>query len=119
MSLMFVAYVVVTVATILINVWAAAADFAKAKFVLANSAELGISTSWLPPLAVLKAAGAVGLLGGLLGFRPIGIAAAIGLVLFFLGAVILHVRARVFHNMLYPAGFLALAIASLVLTPGL
>ncbi|MET0233401.1 MAG: DoxX family protein [Kibdelosporangium sp.] len=114
---MSVAYLVVTSVTILINAWAAAADFAKAKFVLANSAELGISTSWLPPLAVLKAAGAIGLLAGLLGFRAIGIAAAIGLALFFLGAVLLHFRARVFHNMAYPAGFLALAVASLALSP--
>jgi hypothetical protein len=113
---MSVAYVVVTVVTILVNAWAAFADFAKAKFVLANSAELGISQSCLPPLAVLKLAGAAGLIGGLLGFRPIGIAAAIGLVLFFLGAVILHVRARIFHNMAYPGGFLALAVASLALT---
>jgi hypothetical protein len=112
---MSVVYVVVTVVTILVNVWAAVSDFAGAKFVLANSAELGISRSWLLPLGLLKVAGAVGLLGGLLGFRSIGIAAAIGLVLFFLGAVVLHVRARVFHNMVYPAGFLALAIASLAL----
>lgn len=112
---MSVAYVVVTVVAILGNVWAAVSDFARAKFVLANSAELGISRSWLLPLGLLKVAGAVGLLGGLLGFRSIGIAAAIGLVLFFLGAVVLHVRARVFHNMVYPAGFLALAIASLAL----
>jgi hypothetical protein len=112
---MSVAYVVVTVVTIIANAWAAFADFVRAKFVLANSAELGISPFWLPPLAVLKVAGAVGLLLGLLGFRAIGIAAAIGLVLFFLGAVVLHVRARVFHNMVYPMGFLALAIASLAL----
>jgi hypothetical protein len=112
---MFVAYVVVTVVTILANAWAAAADFARAKFVLANSAELGVPSSWLLPLGVLKVAGAVGLLGGLMGFRAIGIAAAIGLVLFFLGAVALHFRARVLHNMVYPAGYLALAIASLIL----
>jgi hypothetical protein len=116
---MSVAYVVVTVVTILANAWAAYADFARAKFVLANSSELGISSFWLQPLAVLKLAGAVGLLLGLLGFRAIGIAAAIGLVLFFLGAVVLHIRARVFHNIVYPAGYLVLAIASLVLALGL
>jgi hypothetical protein len=115
---MSVAYVVVTVVTILANAWAAAADFARAKFVLANSAELGISSSWLPPLGALKVAGAVGLLLGLLGYRAIGIAAAIGLVLFFLGAVVLHFRARVFHNMVFPAGYFVLAIASLVLALG-
>jgi hypothetical protein len=61
------------------------------------------------PLAILKSAGAAGLLLGLLGVRPLGVAAAIGLVLFFIGA---HVRAGVFHNIAFPAAFFALAIAS-------
>ncbi|MER5646047.1 DoxX family protein [Streptosporangium sp. NPDC002524] len=112
---MFVAYVVVTLVTIAVNVWAAVADFSRAGFVLANSAELGISRSWLPPLATLKAAGAAGLLLGLLGVRFIGVAAAAGLALFFAGAVAAHVRARVFHNMAFPGGFLLLAVASLAL----
>lgn len=112
---MFVAYVVITVVTIAVNAWAALADFSRARFVLANSAELGIPRSWIPPLATLKAAGAAGLLLGLLGVRFIGVAAAIGLVLFFVGAVVVHVRARVFHNIAFPGGFLVLAVASLVL----
>lgn len=112
---MFSAYVVVTVMTIAANAWAAAADFSRAGFVLANSGELGISPSWIPLLGALKAAGAAGLLLGLLGARPIGVAAAAGLVLFFAGAVTVHVRARVFHNIAAPGGFLVLAIASLVL----
>ncbi|WP_436760983.1 DoxX family protein [Streptosporangium sp. V21-05] len=112
---MFVAYVVVTLVTIAVNVWAAVADFSRAGFVLANSAELGIPRSWLPPLATLKAAGAAGLLLGLLGVRFIGVAAAVGLTLFFAGAVAAHVRARVFHNMAFPGGFLLLAVASLAL----
>ncbi|GAA3008346.1 hypothetical protein GCM10017559_33340 [Streptosporangium longisporum] len=66
-------------------------------------------------LATLKAAGAVGLLLGLLGVRPVGVAAAAGLCLFFVGAVVVHVRARVFHNIAFPGVYLALAVASLVL----
>ncbi|WP_406016383.1 DoxX family protein [Streptomyces sp. NBC_00984] len=53
-------------------------------------------------LASLKAAGAVGLAVGLLGFRVIGIAAAIGLVLFFVGAMAAHFRARVFTILPFP-----------------
>jgi hypothetical protein len=49
---------------------------------------------------------------GLLGVRPLGVAAAIGLVLFCIGALSAHVRARVFHNIAFPAAFFALAIAS-------
>ncbi len=47
--------------------------------------------------------------------RPLGIAAAIGLVLFFAGALVTHVRARVFHNIAAPATFFALAAASAAL----
>jgi hypothetical protein len=112
----FTAYVVVTVLTITANAAAATADFARARVVLANAAELGISARrWLPLLGALKAAGALGLLVGLLGMRPIGIAAASGLVLFFIGAITAHIRAHVYLKIVYPGAYLALAIASLVL----
>lgn len=112
---MFIAYVAVTAITIVINAGAAIADFAGAKFVLANTAELGISPVWLPLLGTLKAAGAAGLLLGLSGVRFIGIAAAIGLVLFFIGAIAVHLRARVYHNIASPGGFFMLATVSLAL----
>ena len=115
---MFVAYVVATIITIIANSAAAVADLSRAPFVLANSAEVGVPPSWLPLLAALKAAGAAGLLIGLLGFRYLGIAAAIGLVLFFTGALIVHVRARVFYNLAFPGTFWLLATASLVLAIG-
>jgi DoxX-like family len=105
--------VVVLIVTIVANLGIALADFASAKFVLKNSAEVGISKKWLPILGALKAAG-VGLLLGLLGVRSIGIAAALGLVAFFIRAVATHVRARVFYNIGFPIAYLALAIASLV-----
>lgn len=97
------------------NACAAAADFARARFVLANSAEVGVPESWLPLLGALKAAGAAGLLIGLLVFRPVGIAAAIGLVLFFAGAIVAHIRARVLHNLAFPGFYLGLAVGSLLL----
>ncbi|MGW1892382.1 DoxX family protein [Streptomyces sp. NPDC002004] len=112
---MFIAYAVVTVITIAANSFEAVANLARAKFVLANSAEVGVPPSWLPLLGTLKAAGAAGLLLGLLGVRLVGAAAAIGLVLFYVGAMAAHIRARVFYNIAFPGTFLALAIASLVL----
>jgi hypothetical protein len=112
---MFITYVVITVITIVANAGAAFADFSRARFVLANSAEVGLPRSWLPLLATLKAAGAAGLLLGLLGVRFIGIAAAIGLFLFFIGAIAAHFRAHVLHNIAFPGGYFMLAIASLVL----
>jgi hypothetical protein len=113
---MFTAYVIVTAATIAANAFAAVADLAPARFVLATMGEVGVPRSWLPPLAYLKAAAALGLLIGLLGVRPLGLAAAVGLVLFFTGALATHVRARVFHNIAVPATFFALALATTALT---
>jgi DoxX-like family len=115
MSTVHTAYIAVTVLTICANATIAVADLVGARFVLANAAEVGVPRAWLPYLAALKAAGAAGLLLGLLGIRPLGIAAAVGLVLFFLGALGAHLRARVFHNLAFPAAFLALAAASLAL----
>ena len=72
-------------------------------------------TDWLAPLEVLKRAGAAGPLLGLLGLRYLGTAAAIGLTIFFAGALATHVRARVFHNIAFPGAFFALATADTVL----
>jgi DoxX-like family len=108
---MHTAYVVVTVLAALANAWAALVDFARAKFVLATSARLGLPESWLVPLGLAKAAGAAGLVLGLLGVPLIGTVAAAGLVLFFVGAVLAHLRAR-YYAMAPPVAFLALAAAA-------
>jgi hypothetical protein len=113
---MFIAYVVVSVITAAANLSIAVADFLQVRYVLDNMAEVGVPRSWLPVLATLKAAGAVGLLMGIAGVRVIGVAAAAGLVLFFVGAIATHVVTRVYHNIAVPGGFLALAVASLALS---
>ena len=56
-----------------------------------------------------------GLLLGLLGVRALGVAAAIGLVLFFAGALASHMRAHAFHNIAVPGTYSALAISSMAL----
>ena len=112
---MFAGYLLIVAVTVAANVWAATADLVPARFVLGTMTEVGVPRSWLAPLGVLKYAGAAGLLIGLLGVWPLGLAAAAGLVLFFTGALIAHVRARVFHNIAVPAVFLALAAASTAL----
>jgi hypothetical protein len=111
----FATYVIITVVTIVANAWAAGADLARPKWLLANMDEVSVPRSWLTRLAALKAAGAAGLLLGLLGVRPLGIAAAVGLVLFFVGALITHVRARAFHNIAFPGAYFAMATASAAL----
>ncbi|HYB34676.1 MAG TPA: DoxX family protein [Mycobacterium sp.] len=109
------AYVIVIVTTAILTAAVAVADYISARFVLANSAKVGVPRSWLPTLGTLKLAAAVGLIVGLIGLPAIGIAAAAGLVLFFVGAVVTHIRARVLYNIAFPGGFLVLAIASLAL----
>ena len=64
-------------------------------------------------LGTLKAAGAIGLLVGI-AVPQIGIAAAVGLVLFFVAAIITHLRAHDYSFGLAVV-FLLLAVAALVL----
>jgi hypothetical protein len=112
----FTAYVVVTVVAVVANGFAATADFLRAGFVLDTSAGVGVPESWLTNLGLLKAAGAAGLLLGLLGVPMIGPAAAAGLVLFFVGALVAHLRARDFSASLgFPLAYLLVAAAALVL----
>jgi hypothetical protein len=106
---------VVTVITAVVTAAIAIPDFIPAGFVLANSAKVHVPRSWLPTLGILKLAGAAGLLVGLVGPPAIGVAAATGLVLYFIGAVIAHLRARVLYNIAFPGAYLGLSAASLVL----
>jgi hypothetical protein len=81
--------------------------------VLKAMAKAGVPESRLPMLGTLKAAGAVGLLVGL-GVPWIGTAAAVGTILYFVGAIITHLRARDYA--LAPASaFGLLAVAALAL----
>jgi DoxX-like protein len=112
---MHTAYVVVTLLAVVANVAAALADVARAEFVLANSGSVGVPVSWLVPLGLVKAAGAAGLVLGLLGVPLIGAVAAAGLVLFFVGAVLTHLRARN-YALGFPGAYLALAVGAFVLS---
>ncbi len=108
---MVTAYVVVTVLAAAANIFAATADFLRPQWLLANMTGVGVPRSWLFPLAALKAAGALGLLVGL-GVPLLGVVAAVGLVLFFVGAIITHLRAH-WCSFTQPATFLLLAVGSL------
>ncbi len=116
---MTTALVAVTVTTAVITAAIAIADFIPARFVLANSAEVGVPRSWLPALGAAKLAGALGLVAGLLApprfGAPLGLAAAAGLVLFFVGALVTHLRARVLYNIAFPGAYLCMSAATLAL----
>ncbi len=113
MSLPTVHLVIVTI-TAVITIAIAIADLIPARFVLANSAQVGVPRSWLPLLGGLKLAGGTGLIIGLAGVPMIGVAAAAGLVAFFIGAVVTHVRAGVLNNIGFPGLYLMLSTASLM-----
>ena len=65
-------------------------------------------------LSVAEIAGSAGLVAGLF-WWPIGVAAAVGVVLYFLGAVGAHLRVKDTANLIAPAVILVAAVAALVL----
>jgi uncharacterized membrane protein YphA (DoxX/SURF4 family) len=76
---------------------------------------VGVRDSQLPVLATLEILGALGLLVGIW-IVPIGVAAAACLTLYFLGALIAHLRAKgPLKEMLPPVVLLLLALATTVL----
>ncbi|SED02555.1 DoxX family protein [Streptomyces sp. TLI_105] len=106
---MFIAYVVVAGLLALASAGSAFMTFTKNPQVVGSMAKVGVAEGALPWLATAKAAGALGLLAGL--FVPLlGQAAAVGLVLYFAGAVISHLRVKDFE--LAPAAVLALIAAT-------
>lgn len=114
---MHTAYLVLAWITVGLNVSIAVADYLRAPFVLANSAEVHVPEPWLPGLATLKLAGGVGVaLGVIAGVPALTLAAALGIVLFFIGAMTFHARAKVFYNIAFPGMFLGTAAATVVLS---
>ncbi|MFC7549275.1 DoxX family protein [Plantactinospora sp. GCM10030261] len=107
-------YTVVIVATALWVGFSAFAVFIRAPWVVQPLADYGVPRSWWPWLGAAKAAGAVGLLVGLV-VPVIGILAGVGLVLYFIGAVITIIRARAYSHIPFPLLYLAPVVGSLTL----
>ena len=111
------ASVAVTLIAVAANGFSGIAALLHFRPILPGMAKAGVPESWLTfPIGTLKTAGALGLAAGLV-FRPLGIAAAIGLVLFFVCAIYTHIRASDYGPQFGLAnGFLALNVGALVLT---
>lgn len=108
---MSTAFVIVSVLAATALIFSATVDFIRYEKVLTNMARAGVPESWLTMLGVLKAAGAAGLLIGL--WVPVvGTAAALGVIAFFIGAIVTHIRAR-WYSFTYPSVYLVLAVGSL------
>ena len=86
------------------------AKLAKADQVVENLTRAGVPLSMYPFLAVVELAGAIGLVWGIW-WTPIGIAAAIGVVLYFAGAVVFHLRAK--DTAIVPPAVLGLIAAAI------
>ncbi|MFJ9941211.1 DoxX family protein [Streptomyces erythrochromogenes] len=106
---MFIAYAVVGCLLALALAASAAFTLQRNDQIVASMQKVRVPDSWLPRLATLKAAGAMGLVAGLW-VTPLGVAAAAGVTLYFIGAVISHVRVKDYE--LAPAAVLALVAAA-------
>ena len=108
------AYFGVSVLTVVAVGISAAAFFRPPEAILESMAEVDVKESWLPMLGILKAAGALGLLIGIgVPVPSIGTAAAVGLVVYFVGAAIVHLRAGD-YSVSGQHVYLLLAMATLV-----
>ena len=111
---MSIAYVVVAVVYGLAVVATGTAKIRRVERVVAGLTGAGVPSSWFVPLGLLNLAGALGLWLGI-AWRPLGIAAATGLVLYFAGAVIAHLRVKDVKGMPMPAMLSAFAAVTLLL----
>ncbi len=105
------------VVTILAAVWvgySAASLLLREKRIVQYLADYGVPRSWWPWLGTAKAAGAAGLLAGLL-VPVIGVLAGICLLLYFAGAAVTVARARRYSHIPYPLMYMAPVACALVL----
>jgi uncharacterized membrane protein YphA (DoxX/SURF4 family) len=111
---MNVAYIVVAALLSVLLVFSASGKLTKNEKQIESLSKAGVPLKMLPPLAALEIAGAIGLVIGIF-YAPLGIAAAIGVVLYFVGAIIAHIRSNDVKGISGPAPVLVFAAATLVL----
>jgi len=108
------AYLITTLTAVAANGFSGIAALLHFQPIMPGMVKAGVPVSWLTfPIGTLKTLGALGLVAGLL-FRPLGVSAAIGLVLFFVCAIYTHIRASDYSPQFGLAiGFLSLNVAAL------
>jgi uncharacterized membrane protein YphA (DoxX/SURF4 family) len=111
---MSVGYIIVALVLAVILAMSGRGKLVKDPRITESLTKVGVPTSWYPYLATAELAGALGLVVGIF-LPPLGIAAAIGVVLYFVGAVATHVRAGDTKGLTVPAPLLLLGILALVL----
>jgi hypothetical protein len=105
---------VVTVLLAAILAFAAVRKLTHREDVVAGYAKVGVPEERLNQLAFVLLLGAAGLLVGL-AWAPIGIAAAVGVVVYFVLAIVAHVRHDDAANLPTPVAIEAMALAALAL----
>ncbi|MGH2988015.1 MAG: DoxX family protein [Solirubrobacterales bacterium] len=111
---MFVATLIVSVLLAALLAFAAVRKLSHRERVVQTYVRVGVPEDKLDYLAMILLAGAAGLILGLF-WAPIGIAAAAGVVCYFLVAVALHLRADDAENLPTPLAIALIAAAALAL----
>ncbi|TDD29775.1 DoxX family protein [Kribbella turkmenica] len=109
---MYAAYLTATLLAATLTGAAAIANFVGHSYPKSEADRLKVPHSWMRPLGALLGAGATGLLAGLVA-PPLGVLAAAGLVLYFVGALFAHLRAHDFQLAAWTLFFTA-SVAALV-----
>lgn len=111
---MFIAYTIIAIVMSLLLVVSGVAKVRRDPRIVHGIHEvIGVPLRWLPWLAACEFAGAAGLLIGIV-WWPLGIAAAIGVIVYFIGASIGHIRIKDFKGLPTPVVILLITIAILV-----
>lgn len=114
---MFIAYVVVAVLLAATLVASAIGKLTRSERQLQTLTLVGVPPRAIPLLAVCELAGAVGLLAGIV-VTPLGIAAAVGVIAYFVGAVVAHLRVGDAKGVATPLPLLVAGAAALTLGIG-
>ncbi|MFD6420955.1 DoxX family protein [Streptomyces sp. NPDC060198] len=109
---MFVSLAVTTVVMAALLLVSATAKSLRTRHITEQMSTLGVPQSLMGFLTAAQIAGAAGAVAGLR-WGPVGIAAAIGLTLYFAGAVVFHLRVGD-HKGSLPAASLAVASVALI-----
>ena len=109
---MFATYVTVTILAAVFNGIAAVTYLIGHAYPKAQAEMKRVPRSWLPWLGAALAAGSLGLLAGF-AVPPVGTLAAGGLVLYFTGALVVHLRVGS-RNLVGWAVFFVTAVAALI-----
>jgi uncharacterized membrane protein YphA (DoxX/SURF4 family) len=111
---MFIAAAIIAGLLALLLAASGQAKLAKNPAVMQSMTTVGVPEDRVWLLSIAEIAGAAGLVVGLF-WWPIGVAAALGVVLYFVGAVGAHIRVKDTANLIVPAVILVVAVAALAL----